>query len=338
MSFFVLTVLASQAIGSAVSAWTVANDSLGWRWVFWWQGIVALATCFVMFFLLPETRAEVILSWRAKRLTRETGRLHMTREEQSCPHLMRAIYTNCSRPILFFFQEPIVAALALWSGFIWGVVFLSLRSVKYTFEVYNLAPHWKSTILLTYAAGALLGFISNFHQSWLYNRSAAKNGGRGRPEVRLIWTMPAAFLTSGGLFWYGWTAQANIPLVVPILGLLSFAWGTYLVYLGALVYLADAYETFSSSAIACQALVRNLTAGILAVVSEPLYTRMEPPVASSVLGAVAAVLGLAPFAIYFYGARLRARSPAAAHLAQQEAGEESRGDKGTGEKQQKEEA
>lgn len=223
-------------------------------------------------------------------------------------------------------------------SFIWGVVFLSLRSVKYTFEVYNLAPHWKSTILLTYAAGALLGFISNFHQSWLYNRSAAKNGGRGRPEVRLIWTMPAAFLTSGGLFWYGWTAQANIPLVVPILGLLSFAWGTYLVYLGALVYLADAYETYSSSAIACQALVRNLTAGILAVVSEPLYTRMEPPVASSVLGAVAAVLGLAPFAIYIYGARLRARSPAAAHLAQQEAEEESRGDKGTGEKQQKEEA
>lgn len=232
MSVFVLSVLLSQAVGSAASAWTVSNPSLGWRSVFWWQGIVAFVTFLVMIALLPETRAEVLLSRRGKRLTKETGREHRTHMDDDGHHLLRAIARNCSRPIVFFFTEPIITALALWSGFIWGVVFLSLRSVKYTFDVYNLSPPLKSTILLAYGAGAILGFVSNVHQTLFYNRVARKSSlGKAAPEARLLWCMPAAVFTTAGLFWYGWTAMPQIHIVVPIIGLIVFAWGTYIIYL-----------------------------------------------------------------------------------------------------------
>lgn len=85
-----------------------------------------------------------------------------------------------------------------------------------------------------------------------------------------------------------------------------------------LVYIADAYETFSSSGIACQALVRNLTAGILSAVSDPIYTSIEPAIASSVLGGIAGLLGLAPFVLYFWGDKLRAMSPVTSQLLRQE--------------------
>ncbi|CAO1615117.1 unnamed protein product [Parajaminaea phylloscopi] len=319
MSVFVLTVLMSQAVGSAASAWTAANPNMGWRWVFWWQGLVAFATFLVMIVLLPETRAEVLLEARARRLTRETGLAHVTAQSSHSVSLLRTIGRNCTRPLVFLFTEPIVTALALWSGFIWGVVFLSLRSVKYTFAVYGLSSTIKSTILLSYGAGALLGFISNLHQTALYRKALKRScGGRVPPEMRLFWCMPAALFTCAGLFWYAWAAHPQIPVVVPILGLILFAWGTYIIYLSTLVYLADAYETYSSSGIACQALVRNLTAGVLSAVADPIYTAMPAATASSILAAIAGLLGLAPFVLYFWGHKLRAMSKVTSQLAREQ--------------------
>lgn len=44
--------------------------------------------------------------------------------------------------------------------------------------------------------------------------------------------MPASILTAGGLFWYGWGAQPSVHPAVPIIGLVVFSWGTYIIYLG----------------------------------------------------------------------------------------------------------
>lgn len=77
---------------------------------------MALLVFVVMVVLLPETREEVLLSSRAKRMTKETGRKHRTLQYDEHKSLLKAIESNCSRPIIFFFTEPIITALALWSG------------------------------------------------------------------------------------------------------------------------------------------------------------------------------------------------------------------------------
>lgn len=88
--------------------------------------------------------------------------------------------------------------------------------------------------------------------------------------------------------------------------------------MGVFVYLADVYRRYSSSALAAQSFLRNFLAGTLNLAVPTFYTRLTPPVASSVLGAIAAVLGLTPFVLLAFGAKIRSVSRVAKALQQEE--------------------
>ena len=54
---------------------------------------------------------------------------------------------------------------------------------------------------------------------------AKKHGGEPRPEGRLILMVFAAPLIPVGLFWYGWSAEAQVHWIVPVLGLVVLGAG-----------------------------------------------------------------------------------------------------------------
>lgn len=92
-------------------------------------------------------------------------------------------------------------------------------------------------------------------------------------------------------------------------------------------YLADVYETYASSALACQSLFRNLGVGSFVLFAEPMYEHFPRPtgssqsisyaLASSTLGAIAVLLGLVPFLLYRFGEPLRKRSKIASKIDRQ---------------------
>lgn len=92
-------------------------------------------------------------------------------------------------------------------------------------------------------------------------------------------------------------------------------------------YLSDVYETYASSALACQSLFRNLGVGSFVLFAEPMYRDFPRPagssqsmsyaLASSTLGAIAALLGLVPFLLYKFGETLRRRSKIASKIDRQ---------------------
>lgn len=49
-----------------------------------------------------------------------------------------------------------------------------------------------------------------------------------------------------------------------------------------------------------------------------MYHNLGPPIASTVLGAIAAALGVCPFILFFYGAKIRSKSKVAKALAAHE--------------------
>lgn len=49
-----------------------------------------------------------------------------------------------------------------------------------------------------------------------------------------------------------------------------------------------------------------------------MYTNLRPAIASTILGTIAAVLGVCPFILFFYGAKIRSKSKVAKALAEQE--------------------
>ena len=49
-----------------------------------------------------------------------------------------------------------------------------------------------------------------------------------------------------------------------------------------------------------------------------MYHNLEPAIASTILGIIAAVLGVCPFVLFFYGGVIRSKSKVAKALAEQE--------------------
>lgn len=159
-----------------------------------------------MYFLLVETRGSKILDDRARKLTLQTGILHITDTgENNNPQasLLQLVKTTASRPIIYLATEPVVAAIATWAALLsvewdclhsstyqlycrWGVVYLLFSSIPLVYAQYNFSVGETGSILTTVIIGALLGTFAAKWQDHLYHRDARQTShGRAPPESRL---------------------------------------------------------------------------------------------------------------------------------------------------------
>lgn len=121
----------------------------GIHWIYGAQGLAGIFSCILNAIVLRETRGDVLLSRRAKRLTKETSRLHLCRSDIERGSLYTLLTVSVVRPmrkseslpvvltVEYLLTEPIVMALAVWVGFAWGIIFLSGVSTLLVFEQYG---------------------------------------------------------------------------------------------------------------------------------------------------------------------------------------------------------
>jgi hypothetical protein len=93
--------------------------TLGWRYIYYIQIPIFFAHIPLIYFALPETRHNIILERKARRLNKEdnTDRyvsVHATEKKQ----LKASLKTSLTRPIRFLFFEPIVSFAAYWNGYL----------------------------------------------------------------------------------------------------------------------------------------------------------------------------------------------------------------------------
>ncbi|CAD6929768.1 unnamed protein product [Tilletia controversa] len=226
--------------------------------------------------------------------------------------------TSLTRPLVYLITEPVISWMALWAATAWGTVFLLVDVVPIVFSVYGWTTQQKSLVFLTYALCGVLGGLSNFHQEHLYARAARRHGGKAPPEARLYWPCVSAILFPAGFFILGWGAQESIHPAVPVFGICVISFGIYPLYVCIFSYLADVYERYASSALAAQSLLRNLAAGLIPLVATQLYNALGTQWASTLVGCVAAVLGMCPFILFRYGEQIRARSRVARAMRREE--------------------
>lgn len=89
---------------------------------------------------------------------------------------------------------------------------------------------------------------------------------------------------------------------------LCFGMGFYLLFMALLNYLADAYKTFSASAMAAVSCCRSAGSAVLPLIAGPMFTRTGVAWGCSLLGLVSLALGVVPFIFIRYGDKIRARS------------------------------
>lgn len=265
--------------------------------------------------ILRETRGDVILKKRAKKLRKETGRPIYAEAELDTTSVWKLLQVSFERPTRMLLTEPVVIFFTLWVSFAWGILFLFFSSVSQTFSAnYGYNTFQTGLIQLAISVGAVIGTVINPLQDWIYLNSAKRNRdkpGRPIPEARLYTSIPGSLLFAGGLFWYGWGSSGggSIHWIVPALGIGCTGVGIYSIYMGVVNYLTDSYSKFAASALSAASLGRNTFGAFLPLASYELFETLGYGWAGSLLGFVGLALSIVPVVLVLKGPDIRRRSP-----------------------------
>ena len=113
---------------------------------------------------------------------------------------------------------------------------------------------------------------------------------------------------TGGLFWFGWTAEPKFSWAVPTVAAGFFGAGFVVVFQQCINFLVDTYGEYAASATAANTFLRSILAAALPLAAKPLFRNLGVGPAMSLLGGIAALALPAPFIFMRYGVTLRRMS------------------------------
>lgn len=114
--------------------------------------------------------------------------------------------------------EPMVACMAVYASFVYGLLFFQLESFPIVFKEERGWGLVDSTLpFLGLFTGVVFALIINIANQPLYARAVARNKNRAVPEARLPPMILGGILFSTGLFWFGWTAAEGYSWVLPVI-------------------------------------------------------------------------------------------------------------------------
>lgn len=314
ISIYSLAPLLGPAIGPIAGGFITENTT--WRWCFW---ATCIATFFIQlsgFFFLQETYAPELLKRKKMRLIKETGNqdLH-TEHDDPDRTFSKHLQTAFVRPFRMIGTQPIVQVLAIYMAYVYGLMYLVLSTFPRLWTgVYGESIGISGLNYISLGLGFFLGTqIGAPLNDGLYRRLKKRNGGVGRSEFRIPLMFPGSVLMPIGLFWYGWSAEYKIHWIMPNIGAAIFAMGTIMIFQASQTYVVDAYTRFAASAVASTTVLRSLAGFGFPLFAPAMYNALGYGWGNSVLGFVAVAIGIpAPFLLWFYGEKLRARSQFAA--------------------------
>ncbi|KAI0885720.1 putative MFS multidrug transporter [Annulohypoxylon maeteangense] len=294
LGIFALAPVLGPVIGPVAGGFLVAAK--GWRWVFWVLAIVGGALTLLCLTFLRETYAAVILETKAARLRKQTNnssiRSQMDRNLNVKQLFSRAIVRPCR--ILVF--SPIVSALSLYMGVVYGYQYLLFSTFTKAFEdQYGFSTSIVGLTFLGLGVGNLIGLavISSLLDKHLRDGSKvteANPNGKRKPEYRLIPLGWSSISLPIGLFLYGWMDNA-VPAV----------------FLCIMSYLIDAFGVYAASALAANTVVRSIFGAVLPLAGARMYSVLGYGWGNSLLGFIALALIPIPILLNRYGETLRKR-------------------------------
>ncbi|CAD0110080.1 unnamed protein product, partial [Aureobasidium uvarum] len=213
-----------RSIPMSIFGWTsvvggAIQRNLNWRWIYYIQ------------IIFNETRGDVILARRAKKLRKE-GRNAYAKSELNKDNVFEMLKVSFKRPTNMLLTEYTVASFTTFS-------------TNYGFSVFQ-----TSLIQLSLSVGATIATIVNPIQNQLYLKSARRNKespGKPIPEARLYFSIPGSLIFTAGLFVYGWTSYTFVPWIAPAIGIAMVGLGIYSIYQAVVKRLRGISSTCISS-------------------------------------------------------------------------------------------
>lgn len=309
-SIFLLSPFLGPALGPAVGGF--AAQANGWRWTQWpilFAGAVAMAITIPS----SETYKKIILQHRAKRLDLPPP------PNPIPPGFARVkflLLVTILRPVRMLFTEPIVAFLSIYTAFNFSVLFGFFDAFPIVFGgVYHFNIGESGLAFLGIGVGCVVATVLfNIIDRLVYRKKTLKRRASGDashlpPEERLYAAILGSFFLPIGLFWFAWTARADVHWAVPMAATIFFGAGNLMVFCSTVLYLIDTYQSIAgASAAAANGLLRYVFGAIFPLFTVQMYKALGIGWATSLLGFVTVALLPIPWVLFFYGPRIRARS------------------------------
>ncbi|KAF9530281.1 multidrug resistance protein 4 [Crepidotus variabilis] len=287
-------------------------QTIGVKYVFVVIAGVCAVASIVGIPLLRETYAPVIRMRRALKAgdRAKAMKVHPIFMDPNQSKL-RILWINLERPFEILFRSSICFILSLYMAFMYGIFYLMFATFAEFFaETYHFSPGVGGLAYLGLGVGFFIATIfgAKFADG-VYKYLADKNGGQGKPEMRIPALAIGSLFVPIGLFWYGWTAAAKTHWILPIIGSGIFGFGMMTCFLPISLYLVDTF-TFSASALAACAMFRCMLGFAFPLFGKQMFDTLGMGPGNSLLGGLAIVLGIPfPVWLYFNGETLRASNP-----------------------------
>lgn len=220
------------------------------------------------------------------------------------------MWVNMTRPFALLFGSFICFILSLYMGLVYGYYYLMFATFPDLFpQNYGFSTGLAGLAYLGPGVGFCLStFYGAYVADGIYRRLSEKNGGVGKPEMRI----PALILTSVfvpvGLFWYGWSAQAKAHWILPIIGAGVFGFAMMGTFLPIQLYLVDSFR-YAASAMAAATVLRSVMGFAFPLFGQQMFDALGLGPGYSLLAGLAIITGIPfPIWIYYYGEKIRLRS------------------------------
>ena len=217
-----------------------AAQAKGWRWTIWELIWVNSAMLVFVFCFLPETSASNILYRRAKRLRREAGvgSIRAASELESLELSKKDLaYKTLVRPFMLCFQEPICLLLNTYTALITGLLFAWLESLPIVFGgIYGFNLGQIGLAFLGLLVGSVVAYLIFVIWFFAFESKRFDYNGYRAPEERFIPLMAGCIFIPICLFIFGWSAKADIPWIVPVIGSGLFSIGGFSLFVSLSVH------------------------------------------------------------------------------------------------------
>ncbi|KAF8637929.1 hypothetical protein AX17_002550 [Amanita inopinata Kibby_2008] len=223
---------------------------------------------------------------------------------------LQILWRNLVRPMILLSRSFICFILSLYVAFMYGIFYLMFSTFP---EIFSSTYGFKAGVGGLAYLGLGIGFFTATlfgakTADQIYKYLADKNGGKGKPEMRIPALFFGSFFVPIGLFWYGWSAQAKLHWMMPIIGTGFFGFGMMCTFLPIQLYLVDAFK-YAASAVAAASVFRSMLGFAFPLFGQQMFNALGLGGGNSLLAGLAIVLGIPfPVWIYYRGEEMRAKS------------------------------
>lgn len=200
-------------------------QQVNWRWLFHTLSIFAAVLVVLFALFLPETHAQTLLSRKAARLRKETGKPFYAEKDVSSITIAARLKITTLRPTVMLCTQPVIQLAAFLMGYQFGLLYI----VHSTFASMWVDQYGQSHTMsgLHYFA-IVTGCLTALLIEWwamdaIWARLKARNGGVTRPENRVPLMIPGTLLLPIGLLMYGWAAEKHVHWAVVDVGKITMA-------------------------------------------------------------------------------------------------------------------